>query len=94
MSHYLDTSCLLKVFFPEPETPRILHHLAQEPQVIISSLTRLEALTHIHARVAGGLLSAGAAKRLVQRFDDVLQAEPYGPKHRAEFPWYEGESRS
>ncbi len=73
---YVDTSCLLKVFFPEPEA-RVFELIAQEPRVIVSSLARLEALTHIHARVAGQLLSAGAAKRLVERFDQILQAEPY-----------------
>lgn len=77
MALYLDTSCLLKVFFPEPETPATLALIAQEPAVIISSLARLEALVHIHGRVAAGMLSTAAARRLIARFDQVLQAEPY-----------------
>ncbi len=74
MALYLDTSCLLKVFFPEPETAATI---AQESHVVISSLARLEALVHIHGRVAAKMLSAATARRLVERFDQVLQAEPY-----------------
>jgi predicted nucleic acid-binding protein len=74
---YLDTSCLLKVFFPEPETDRTLTLIGAEPRVLVSSLTRLEALSQIHARVAGGLLSPARATRLRQRIDAVLKLAPY-----------------
>jgi predicted nucleic acid-binding protein len=77
MALYLDTSCLLKVFFPEPETAATVALIARESHVVVSSLARLEALVHIHGRVAAKLLSAPAARRLIQRFDRVLQAEPY-----------------
>ena len=77
MALYLDTSCLLKVFFPEPETAATVALIAQESHVVISSLARLEALVHIHGRVAAKMISAPAARRLIQRFDQVLQAEPY-----------------
>ena len=77
MALYLDTSCLLKVFFSEPETAATLALIARESHVIISSLARLEALVHIHGRVAAKMLSGVAARRLVRRFDQVLQTEPY-----------------
>ncbi|HXQ20700.1 MAG TPA: type II toxin-antitoxin system VapC family toxin [Candidatus Acidoferrales bacterium] len=77
MALYLDTSCLLKVFFPEPETAATIALVAQEPHVVISSLARLEALVHIHGRVAAKMLSTASARRLIQRFDQVLQTEPY-----------------
>jgi len=77
MALYLDTSCLLKAFFPEPETAATVTLIAREPHVIISSLARLEALVHIHARVAAKMLSATAARRLTERLDQVLQEEPY-----------------
>jgi predicted nucleic acid-binding protein len=77
MALYLDTSCLLKVFFPEPETAATVALVARESHVVISSLARLESLVHIHGRVAAKLLSAPAARRLIQRFDQVMQAEPY-----------------
>jgi len=74
---YLDTSCLLKAFFPEPETAATVALIAREPHVIVSSLARLEALVHIHGRVAAKMLSAAAARRLTERVDQVLQEEPY-----------------
>ena len=77
MALYLDTSCLLKVFFPEPETARTLDLISAEPRVLVSTLTRLESLSQIHARVAGGLLSPGRAKRLRDRIETVLKLAPY-----------------
>ena len=77
MAIYLDTSCLLKVFFPEPETDRTLALISAEPRVLVSFLTRLESLSQIHARVAGGLISPARALRLRQRMDAVLKLAPY-----------------
>jgi predicted nucleic acid-binding protein len=77
MALYLDTSCLLKLFFPEPETARTLALVAAEPQVIVSSLARLESLSQIHARVTGGLLSPTRARQLRQRLEAVLKLAPY-----------------
>jgi predicted nucleic acid-binding protein len=77
MALYLDTSCLLKVFFPEPETDRTLALIAGEPRVLVSSLARLEALSQIHARAAGGSLSSARAARLRQRLDAVIKLAPY-----------------
>ena len=77
MALYLDTSCLLKAFFPEPETARTLDLIAAESQVVVSSLTRLEAFSQIQARVAGGLLSPARAGRLRQRIVAVLKLAPY-----------------
>ena len=74
---YLDTSCLLKAFFPEPETPKTLELIAREQRVVVSSLARLEALSQIHARVAGGTLPVATARRLVQRIDQILRGDPY-----------------
>jgi len=78
MALYLDTSCLLKVFFPEPETAQTLAAGA-ESRVVVSSLARLEMLSQIHGRVAGGLLSAARARRLLQRVEAVLKMAPYEP---------------
>jgi predicted nucleic acid-binding protein len=77
MALYLDTSCLLKVFFPEPETDRTLALIAAEPRVLVSSLARLEALSQIHARAAGGMLSPARATRLRQRVEAVIELAPY-----------------
>lgn len=77
MPVYLDTSCLLKVFFPEPETLRAMELIARESHVIVSSLARLEALVQVHGRVAAKMLSAAAAQRLIRRLDQVIRTEPY-----------------
>ncbi len=76
MALSLDTSCVLKLFFAEPETAATVTLIAREPHVVVSSLTRLEALVHIHGRVAARMLSAVAARRLIERFDQVLRSEP------------------
>jgi len=77
MSLYLDTSCLLKILFPEPETRRVMDLIAAEEHVVVSSLARVEALVQVHARVAGGLLTRAAARALMRRLDDLLREEPY-----------------
>lgn len=77
MSLYADTSCLLKLLFPEPETPRVVALVAAEEHVVVSSLARLEACVQIHARVAGGLLGRSAARMLLGRLDALLRHAPY-----------------
>jgi predicted nucleic acid-binding protein len=57
MSLYLDTSCLLKLVFIEPDSGRV-HELVQaEPQVLVSTLAELEAEQHLWAQLLGGSLS-------------------------------------
>ncbi len=77
MTLYLDTSCLLKVFFPEPETVRTIEAIAAEPSVVVSSLARLETAAYLHGRVAARQLSARAARQVLARIDAVLRSEPY-----------------
>ena len=77
MSVYLDTSCLLKVLFSEPETDRTLELIAAEDRVVVSSLAVVEVMTHLHGRVAGRHLSRAAARRLVRRLDSLLETDPY-----------------
>jgi predicted nucleic acid-binding protein len=77
VSLYLDTSCLLKVLFPEPETSRVMQLVAAEEQVVVSSLGRLETLVQIHARAVGGLLTRQAARSLAERLDQLLRQDPY-----------------
>lgn len=76
---YLDTSCLLKLFFVEAETQRTLEIVAGERRVLVSSLARLEADVQVQARVAGGLLKTPAGTKLLHRIDSVLGSEPYEP---------------
>jgi len=77
MALYLDTSCLLKVFFPQAETDRTLALIAAEARAVVSSLAKLEMRSQINARVAGGMLSPARARRLWQRVEAVTAAPPY-----------------
>jgi predicted nucleic acid-binding protein len=77
MSLYLDTSCLLKLFFAEPESAKTSLLVAAEPRVVVSSLARLEGLVQIQGRVAGGLLAARAAASLARLLDRTLASAPF-----------------
>ena len=81
MSLYLDASCLLKVLFPEPETPRVMQLIAAEQQVVVSTLARLETLVQIHGRGSGGLLKPAAVRSLVARLEALLGQDPYEMVH-------------
>jgi len=75
-SLYLDTSCLLKVLLPEPETRRVVEILGAEEHVVVSSLARLEATSQIHSRLIGGQLKRSGARTLMARLDELLAEEP------------------
>jgi predicted nucleic acid-binding protein len=76
-SVYLDTSCLLKMFFPEPETEWVLERVQHEDSVIVSDLTRLEMISQVHARVEGGSLSRSRARTMLAHLDQMLTREPF-----------------
>jgi len=74
---YLDTSCLLKLFFREPETRAVAELLATEERVLVSELGRLEAETQLRARLHGGLLSRAQHRRLLAELTRTLTLEPF-----------------
>ncbi|HJX65530.1 MAG TPA: PIN domain-containing protein [Polyangia bacterium] len=77
MSLYLDTSCLLKLLLPEPESAKTSLLVAAEPRVVVSSLARLEALVQIQGRAAGGLLTSRSAATLARLLDQTLASAPF-----------------
>ena len=77
MGLYLDTSCLLKLFFPEPESATVASQVAAEEHVVVSTLARLELRVQIQGRVAGGTLSAKSATALLSVVNRVLAESPY-----------------
>jgi predicted nucleic acid-binding protein len=77
MSLYLDTSCLLKLFFAEPESLRVQELVKQEPQVIVSTLARLEAAQCLLATQLAGDISRGQHQRLSLRIAEMLQTPPF-----------------
>lgn len=74
---YLDTSCLLKLFVREPESPRVIELLSEESQVIVSELARLEAETQLRARLRGGLLTKAKHDRLARELTATLALDPF-----------------
>jgi predicted nucleic acid-binding protein len=74
---YVDTSCFLKLLFPEPETRRTAELIAAEASVALSSLGRLETLVQIQGRVSGRRLTAGIATQLRRRIDALLESAPF-----------------
>ena len=77
MSLYLDTSCLLKLFFPERESARVAALVAAEERVVISTLAHLELRVQVQGRVAGGTLPARSATALMAVIDRTLGQSPY-----------------
>jgi predicted nucleic acid-binding protein len=74
---YLDTSCLLKLLWQEPESARVAVLIERESRVVVSELTILEAVVQIHGRRVAGLLRGPDAKRLESALDRLLDAEPF-----------------
>ena len=77
MGLYLDTSCLLKLFFQEPESATVASQVAAEEHVVVSTLAHLELRVQIQGRVAGGTLSAKSATALLSVVDRTLAESPY-----------------
>lgn len=76
-SLYLDTSCLLKLFFPEPESRKVATIVASEARVVVSELGVVEASVQIHGRRLEGLLARARAQRLEAALEQTLSMRPF-----------------
>ncbi len=76
-SLYLDTSCLLKLFFREPESAEVASIVAAEVRVVVSELGLLEASVQIHGRRLSGLLTRARAQRLEAVLEQTLAMQPF-----------------
>jgi len=76
MGLYLDTSCLLKLFFPEPESATVARKSPQKSMSSFPRLAHLELRVQIQGRVAGGTLSAKSATALLSVVDRTLAESP------------------
>jgi uncharacterized protein with PIN domain len=76
-SLYVDTSCFLKLLFPEAETPRTAELIAAEGSVVVSTLGRLETLVQLQGRIVGKHLTSSVAKQLRRRIDALLETAPF-----------------
>ena len=76
-SLYLDTSCLLKLFVPEPESIRVAELVAVESEVVVSTWAKLELTTQLQARSEGGALTRRRGMALMAKFDELMSTPPY-----------------
>lgn len=77
MSLYVDTSCLLKLLFREPERHLVFARILDESEIVVSDLARLEALVQINARVEGRRLTSGGGRSLWRALLATLASEPF-----------------
>lgn len=66
-----------KLFVEEPESERVYQIIGSERALIVSALTRLEALVQIDSRVAGGKMSAEAAQLRRAAVEQMLNSAPF-----------------
>ncbi|MCC7535210.1 MAG: type II toxin-antitoxin system VapC family toxin [Deltaproteobacteria bacterium] len=77
MAVYLDTSCVLKLLWPEPETARTVALVRAEDRVIVSEVTWLETKVRIQARHASGALTRSGARTLLRKAESLVSTPPF-----------------
>jgi predicted nucleic acid-binding protein len=77
---YIDTSSLLKLLIPEPESAAVQAAVAAEDVVLLSVLTELEAEVQFRAGRLGGRLSRIQYRRLSERLAALKMREPFEPR--------------
>jgi predicted nucleic acid-binding protein len=74
---YIDTSCLLKLLFPEPESTAVAELVGNEAVIVVSALTRVEAEQQIVARRLGGHITAARQRKLQSGLVALLEKSPF-----------------
>ena len=77
MSLYLETSCLLKLVLDEPDSPAVEAALEGEVDIIVSTLTQLEATNVLLAMRFGGELSKREHAVTVQALGLLIGGAPF-----------------
>ena len=74
---YLDTSCLLKLLLEEPESAAVRLALAREVDVIVSSLTELEAAIQLRAGWLSGEYVETRYRAYIGRLNAFRETDPF-----------------
>jgi len=75
---YWDTSALIKLYAPEPDSSDYLRLLIEQPEdLAISFLHRVELYFALCGKESRGAIVTGSAKRLFQLFDRHVSAGRY-----------------
>jgi len=74
---YIDSSCLVKVFRPEPDSSEVLEAINIEPEVIVSALVELEVMVQLKADYLAGILTRPFWRQFEARFSVLRNEAPY-----------------
>lgn len=74
---YADTSCLLKLFRPEPKSETVWQAIHGESVVVVSVLAELETLVHLKSEQTGGLLTMSEWRQAEARFSTLRNQAPF-----------------
>jgi predicted nucleic acid-binding protein len=75
---YWDTSALVKLYAPEPDSGDYLRLLIEQPEdVAVSFLHRVELYFALGGKESRGEIAPGSAKRLFQLFEEHLRSGRY-----------------
>jgi uncharacterized protein with PIN domain len=67
----------MKILFPEPESDRVVQLIADESQVIVSALTRVEALVQITGRERGKAITRRDGTRTRRTVAMLVKTPPF-----------------
>ena len=74
---YLDSSSLLKLLWPEPESEAVRSRVAAEDVVIVSSLAELESEVQLKAAWLAGRYREAAWRRFRDKLAEFHETEPF-----------------
>ncbi len=78
-SAYIDTSCLLKLLLPEPESGAVAELVTEQKRLIVSSLAELEARSQLSALRRGGAMRPSQYRASTERLDVLMGQAPFEP---------------
>jgi predicted nucleic acid-binding protein len=73
---YADTSALLKLVLPEPESPRIGNYLTSKDRIFVSSLVILEMRTQVRGFFLSGKITRQQYRRIEKYIPVLVRSEP------------------
>ena len=74
---YLDSSCLLKLLLEEPESEVVRGAVAREADLVVSSLTELEATVQLHAGWRGGAYRERRYRAYLAQLESFRTMDPF-----------------